>query len=313
LVCFVKAGQHSSNCTDITFLRAKEMTTLLSTIPIKLIKERYSCVLDPTLALSDYGLPLVKQLGEVIDLWVARELWHILDNIHFYLQQPELLIFRKDTYEKARDIRYPSQQEIIRVLKQWEYARTETDLAGLRLFWVKDKLGESLLPSGINLDIIRHYEFLARSLNSQIEQHLDTGETLTSAFRDTVALTAALGSSFILTHQLPRDTVENSPPGICVALESWGIACQAIDPLDKIATIERDYLRHMIVQAGLSKHIWAGLHPSVVHLWVPASDNFWSASARSQESLFSEVKNFVERPKSDINLWEKAQGFWYQL
>jgi hypothetical protein len=292
----------------------KEMTKLSPSIPVKLIKNRYSCVLDPTLALSDYGLPLVKQLGEVMDLWVARELWHILDNIHFYLQQPELLLFRKDTSERAIDIRHPTKKEIVRALKQWEYVCAETDLLGLRLFWIKDKLGESLLPSGINLDIIWRYEFLARLLNDQIEQHLvDIGETLTSAFRDTLALTAALESTFILTHQLPRDSIENSPPGICVALERWGIACQAIDPLDRIATIERDYLRHVIVQAGLAKHIWAGLRLSVVHLLMPVAGNGWSASTRSQESPLSEIKSFVERPKSEKNLWEEAQGFWYQL
>ncbi len=290
------------------------MKTLSPSIPVKLIKDRYSCVLDPTLALSDYGLPLVKQLGEVMDLWVARELWHILDNIHFYLQKPELLIFRKDTFEKAINIRYPSQKEIVRVLEQWEYVFAEKDLAGLQLFWIKDKLGESLLPSGINLDIIWRYEFLARLLNDQIEQHLvDTGEILTAAFRDTLTLTAALESTFILTQQLPGDAVENSPPGICVALEGWGIDCQAIDPLDRIATIERDYLQHMLVQAGLAKHIWAGLRLSVVHLLVPVTGNGWSAPTRSQEAPLSEIKSLVEYPKSEKNLWEEAQGFWYQL
>ena len=298
----------------LPFLRTKEMTTLSSYIPVKFIKDRYSCVLDPTLALSDYGVPLVKRLGEVMDLWVARELWHILDNIHFYLQQPELLLFRKDTSERAINIQYPSKEEIIRVLKQWEYVCAETDLLRLRLFWVKDKLGESLLPSGINLDIIWRYEFFASLLHDQIEQHVvDAGEILTSAFRDTLALAAALESTFILTHQLPRDAVENSPPGICVALESWGIACRAIDPLDQIATIERDYLRHMIVQTGLAKHIWAGLRLSVVHLLVPVASNGWSAPTQSQEYPLSEIKSFVERSKSKENLWQEAQGFWYQL
>jgi hypothetical protein len=288
------------------------MTKLSNSVPAK-INDRYSCVLDPTLALSDYGLPLVKQLGEVMDLWVARELWHILDNIHFYLQQPELLLSRNDISKRSLGIRYPTQEEIVRVLQKWEYICSETDLLGLRLFWVKDKLGESLLPNGINLDIIWRYEFLARSLNNQIGQRLDdVGETLTYAFRDTLALTAALESTFILTHQLPRDSVENSPPGICVALERWGISCQAVDPLDRIVTIERDYLRHMIVQTGLAKHIWSGLRLSVVHLLVPAS-NGASVPLGSQESSLSEIKSFIERPKSEKNLWEEAQGFWYQL
>jgi hypothetical protein len=47
-------------------------------------RQRWSCVLDPSLFFSHYGLLLVQSLGEALDLWVARELWHMLDNLDFY-------------------------------------------------------------------------------------------------------------------------------------------------------------------------------------------------------------------------------------
>jgi hypothetical protein len=280
------------------------MATTSSSIFAKPVKDRYSCVLDPTLAFSEHGLPLVKCLGEIIDVWIAREFWYVLDNIHFYTQHPELLIARKSTEKK---------EEIIRVLKQWKYVCDHTDLLGVRLFWVKDKLRESLLPNGTNPSIIQQFEFFACLLNEQINQHFtEAGETLRSSFRDTLALSAALGSTFILTHQSPRDAAENSPPAICLALENWGIACKAIERLDEMAVVERNCLRHIIVQAGLSKHIWAGLKLSVVHLLVPLLGDDWSLP-QSQESSIAEMKGIIQSPTSVKNLWKEVQGFWYQL
>jgi hypothetical protein len=41
--------------------------TLLPDFSINLNQRRWSCVLDPNLALSDYGLLLVKQLGRFLE------------------------------------------------------------------------------------------------------------------------------------------------------------------------------------------------------------------------------------------------------
>jgi hypothetical protein len=46
-------------------------------------------MLDPGLLLSQYGLVLVQSLGDVLELWSGRELWHILDNPSFDLTPPE--------------------------------------------------------------------------------------------------------------------------------------------------------------------------------------------------------------------------------
>lgn len=239
-----------------------------------------------------------------MDIWLARELWHILDNINFYLQQPELLISRKSN---------ATQEEIVQVLEQWKFVCDQTDLLGLRLFWIRDKLGESLLPSGTSPGIIQHYEFFARLLSEQIEHLVSGGEPLTSAYRDTLALSAALGSTYILTHQFPKKVDENSPPGICLALESWGIPCKEIEQQDQIATVERDYLHHLIVQAGFSKYIWGGLRLAVVHLLVPIIGSTWNMSTQVEKASIFKEKNLTGYPTPVKNVWEKVRVFWYQL
>ncbi|MBD0337204.1 MAG: hypothetical protein ICV62_17080, partial [Cyanobacteria bacterium Co-bin13] len=80
--------------------------TLVSDFSITLNQRRWACVLDPALALSDYGLPLAKQLGELMELWIVREFWHLLDNTQFYLQQPEQLL------QSAGSLFKPEQQTL---------------------------------------------------------------------------------------------------------------------------------------------------------------------------------------------------------
>jgi hypothetical protein len=118
-------------------------------------------------------------------------------------------------------------------LREWERLRLETDLGNHHLFWIGDGLGESLLPKETDSSLVSRWEWLARSLDRQIHTDL-----LGYAFRDAIALSAALGSAFILTHRSPEDRARNLPPVICSTLESWGINCQEIDQQDAIATLD---------------------------------------------------------------------------
>jgi hypothetical protein len=122
------------------------MTALFPDLSVTLSQRRWACVLEPTLALSEYGLPLAKQLGEVLDLWVVREFWHILDNSYFYWQQSE---FAFQQEEMTENLNAPPQRlsyRAICALRGWERLRTETDLGSLNLFWIGDGIGESFLP-----------------------------------------------------------------------------------------------------------------------------------------------------------------------
>ena len=284
------------------------MSAILSDFSVTLNQQRWACVLDPTLALSRYGLPLVSRLSEVMELWVVRELWHMLDNTCFYLQQPEALLRYRSPPPK--DQPRATIQEILQALREWERIRLETDLTGLKLFWIGDGLSESLLPPEAEPDIVARYESLASSL----DRRLNSNETLVSAFRDAAALTATLGSAFILTH-LPEGLTVSSPTAICNALNDWEVPCEVVSEHDPWVALERDHLRHLLMQTGLAKLFWAGLRLAVLHLVVPAAATL-SGTGIASEALASaeeDLKDFPERQEPRADLWQGAQAFWYPL
>jgi hypothetical protein len=294
----------------------------LPTISVKLTQLHYTCVLDPTLALSRYGLMLVKQLGVVMDLWLGREFWHIIDNTQFYLQYPEALLLSNATDSATWEQQLIWRQDIIHALTIWEGIQDGSSLAKFKLFRVGDRPLESFLPQGIEPEIIiGHYELLADSLAKYIEQYgvregdretdIVIGDTLNYAFQDTVALAASLDSCFILSFQSAPEISKNLSPKICMAMESWGIPCQPISQQDEFVAIERHELRQLIVRAGLAKFLWSGLQIVVLHLLVPTTSQLQFLPIESQKNLFSDVENYPILSK--FNPWEVARCFWYQL
>lgn len=302
------------------------MTAVFPAFSVTLNQRRWACVLDLPLVLSEYGLPIVKQMGELLDLWVVRELWHILDNTQFFLQQPQQLEFASiaewQTSEWETDQKKfeqvplfpPFSPQTARALKEWDRLRMGTDPGKMHLRWVADSPMESFIPEDTDTDIIWRWEALARSL-----EHQDGGNSLTpslssclkDAFRDAIALSATLGSAPILTFRSPKDIQHNLPPGICSALDNWGIPCKQIATTDPIAAIEADHFRQLLVHAGFSKFFWTGLQLAVLHLVVPAA----ATLGPSWPEAFSlpDLEEFSASPDPDVSLWEGARGFWYVL
>lgn len=279
-------------------------------LSVKFNQPHRTCVLDPMLALSSYGIPLVKQLGTVMDLWVGREFWHVLDNIQFYLQHPELLLLNRAMPDRTEYIAAFSAPEIIQSLQAWGDFRQEIDLEQIKIFWVGDRLNESSLPQNIPPNTIRDYEILARSLEVRIPRSPQASETLTSLLSDTIALSASLSSSFILTRQY---TADNSLlPEICLELESVGIFCQAMKIEDEMVAIEQSYLRQLFVEAGLSKLVWAGLQLNVLHLLVPSIIQSDRSTQKYDASQFNALST-TEPDRVDRNLWAGTKCFFYQF
>lgn len=276
-------------------------TTLESGFSIHINQRRWACVLDPTLALSTYGLPLVKQLGELMELWIVRELWHILDNPRFYLNQPDAI--------SSQPIRNPSvqpfspSQQVVQALKEWERLRTTTDRNSWNIHFLADVIGESCIPSGLETDIIWRWESLAQSLDSHISQN----DTAALAFRDLAALAAARPAR-ILTHH-----PDNESPSICATFEQWGIPCRQIELSDAIANIECSQFRNLLVHAGLSKFLWAGLNLAILHLVVPAAASLNPNPSWSDEFSFSNIEELTPLQTAPTHLWEGAQCFWYSI
>lgn len=272
-----------------------------------------TCVIDPTLALSRYGVPLIKQLGSVMELWLVRELRHIFENSAFYLQQPEVITPRGVTPEKTPEQQRHALEETLWSLKEWEKFRIERDLAGLNLFWLGDTPEESLLPKHRTLDTFWHWEAIAKALNNKLDLPPTTDYLLPLAFRDTAALTASLESAFILTHQLSADSDQDLPPEICHTLESWGIPCQLLTSQNSIVSLERDYLHQLLIDTDTAKFLWAGVHLAVVHLIFPVMLEGYTQSNRSQATRLSPDEESTNYSQPYNNSWLKAQGFWYLI
>jgi hypothetical protein len=286
------------------------MNTLSPHLSITLSQRRWACVLDPNLLLSQYGLFLVQSLREVLELWIARELWHILDNPSFYLAQPELGLSQTDL-GLSSELPTIAQQKRVQMLKGWESLRIETPVRDLNLFWIGDRPTDSFLPNGTHPYLTEHWEVLARSLDQRLQEQSLSCHMMVPAFRDTAALAAVLGSAFILTYQPVEECEKNTPPQICQVLEQWGIPCQQIDSLDAIADIERKNLLQLMISTGFSKFLWAGLHLVVLHLVVPSAFRMGGATQSSWCTPFgNEAENLEALP---LNFWEGAKGFWYRL
>ncbi|NEO80765.1 hypothetical protein, partial [Moorena sp. SIO4G3] len=70
------ASRNLQNCSKNCYFNGSEVFKMLIT-PLfsQLDSKQWICVLDPALALSYYGVHIAQQLGEIMELWIARELW----------------------------------------------------------------------------------------------------------------------------------------------------------------------------------------------------------------------------------------------
>jgi hypothetical protein len=272
-----------------------------------------TCVIDPTLALTQYGLSITRQLAQEVELWIAREFWHILDNPTFYLQHLELVVPSKIGAAQYPEKECSNLEETLRSLKEWEQFRRKNHLAGLNLFWLGDSPKESFLPSNRTLDIFWHWESIARSLDHYIELDRTKGNTIPLFVRDTIALAASLDSTLILTHRRLTDIEQDLPPQMCQILEQWKISCQEIRFNDSMVELERNALHSLLVQTNTAKFLWSGVHLAVIHLLTSVNPeinkefNLMSANLNSRLedlNLNVELKGFLSM---------SIRGFWYSL
>lgn len=271
-----------------------------------------ACVLDPALALSQYGVLLVKQLRSHLEIWISRELWHILNNTSSYLLQPSTLISEQLLQEEQLDRPYGALQETLWSLRQWAQLSEETDLTRLNLFWLGDSLRESFLPNHQSSELFWQWEAIASSLDAQLKKQTDN-YLLPLAFRDTVSLAVSLGSAFILTYQLSAETQQGNPPAICKALSNWGIPCTLLSPQDPIIKLERDYFHQLLIHTNTATLLWAGINLAVLHLLAPGVPHpTQSAEYITGQSLDDRLASIGNCNYLDLS-WAEVKGYWYPL
>lgn len=281
---------------------------LFPDLSLRLSQRRRACVLDPALILSRFGLLLVRRLGEVLELWVPREFWHILDNSQFYLEQPESLFHPPGNEHRMVARRVPDRAEVAGAIKEWERIRLESDLSGLNFFWVGDGLPESLVPTGTAPDLVWRYEALAHAL----DRHLADRGPMASAARDTAALAAALGGAFVLTHRTTEDIAKGVPPAICDVVRHR-VPCTSVSDDHPLVTTEREYLRHLLVHSTAASLVWSGLNLAVLHLVAPGAASLDAAPRTALTDDLAEVDAAAPMAECGSDPWDGACAVWYPL
>jgi hypothetical protein len=274
------------------------MVAIPSEFQVNISHKHWACVLDSTLALSQYGLPLLARLGDVVEVWIARELWHILDNTHFYLERPEALLATDEQGSQT-----DSARTMVQTLLEWERVRLENDPTRQHCYWIGDSPLESFLPEAIEPDIVWQYE----AISAALDKRLPDNAPLSSACRDTATLAVCLPTAFVLTY-LPSFNSNESSPSICRMLNASGIPCQKVATDDLWQQQESELLRQLLVQTGVSKWVWSGLKLAILQIAAPA------ACTVNTQRLDQPINyGLNETTESSIDYWREARGFWYPL
>jgi hypothetical protein len=279
----------------------------------KLSNRQYCvCVIDPALALSQYGVTLIKQLGNEMEVWIGRELWHILENSSLYIQQLEL-ITPKGLHPSIRlQQERKALEETLWALREWEKFRLGTDLTRLNIFWIGDSRRESFIPKYRSLEILDRWELVASMLDSQSNQINVKDYILPLAFRDAIALATSLEDAFILTRQLSVDLDENSPPEICSAFEAWEIPCQYLTSKDSMVAMESADLRQLLIRTNTSKVLWSGVHLAALHLLIPDALSFQKSSEEPQPTSLPQFQQ-IDNSEQHKGLLTRARAFWFLI
>lgn len=303
------------------------MAQLAPRFSVTFMQPNAVCILDPALALGDRGLHsllMVQHLASLVEFWVPRECWHLLDNYICYLE-PHL---------SNAPVAAPAHSDALSLsptfdeqsLQAWERFRLKTDFSKPKVCWLADEVGQSWLPAWLKEeasaeDILTQYELLGRALESRISQSA-LQEPFTAAFRDTAALAATLGSAVILTFQPAIDRL----PFIVEQLEHWQIDSHYCSPQESLTQREIQAWQSYFMNAGLAKLLWTPhLRLAIAHLSVPHAlkARLLLPSQEEQESSSFELGDPTHRwgfdaPEGrfealDDSLWQDAQCYWYPL
>jgi hypothetical protein len=265
-------------------------------------------VLDPWLCLDPLGPHLIQRLHGLVELWIARELWHILDNSHYFALHPRALLSDEprwlDDYrarfhpvrERALDGEpndaLPADaertQDLLRALAFWDGVRLASDLSGLKLFWLGDGLSESLLPEGSATTLHAAHERTA----AWLDRRLQPRSPLASGQRDALALALALGGAPVLS-LIDRQGEQYALPS---SLTSSGVPCARIPDDDRLVGLERDSWTSLLVRANCAPLWWRGLRLALVHVYSSALDCVVSGELAEPAEGAGDVASFENQP-----------------
>ncbi|OJB13733.1 hypothetical protein BGV54_27770 [Burkholderia ubonensis] len=269
---------------------------------------KLACVLDPALVLgSRVGLAFALRLSRVLEPWLTRSFWQVID-------ASELLLPGLAAGAPNDDIDAP--WPLADVLQAWIALRDATDASAWPLRWIGDNLAESQLDGAVAPGIVMHYEALAEALAARLRLDEDPVSGIwpsrwrpREASVDALALSAALEGALVLTA-----SVAQREPWPVQALARLGRPARLLDPLpaERSASLfaaERALLLDALAAAGLAS--LAQELPPLVALHVNVVPAMVAAAAHVPPR---EEEGRAPAPRIDAaNPWDDVRAWWYYL
>ncbi|KVN70894.1 hypothetical protein WM03_21050 [Burkholderia ubonensis] len=270
---------------------------------------KLACVLDPALVLgSRVGLAFALRLSRVLEPWLTRSFWQVID-------ASELLLPGLAAGAPNDDIDAP--WPLADVLQAWIALRDATDASAWPLRWIGDNLAESQLDGAAAPGIVMHYEALAEALAARLRLDEDPVSGIwpsrwrpREASVDALALSAALDGALVLTA-----SVAQREPWPVQALARLGRPARLLDslPAERSASLfaaERALLLDALAAAGLASLAQelpplVALHVNVVPAMVAAAAPH--VPPRAEEGLAPSHRIDAANPWDDVRAW------WYYL
>jgi hypothetical protein len=291
------------------------MSVVPPSLSLTVNSARRACVIDMPLALSQFGLLLTQRLSDEFNLWLVRELWQILDSPEYFQSHPELLVATHSP-ANAHRVRAKIRKSFLQqTLEQWQFVRMQSDLGGMRVYWLNDALPDSLLPQDADAHLIDRFESLAVALEKRGGESNPGNSEYDAASQchlEAAALSAALipCKGFILTEG--GDKATGGEPLLCGFLRQHGIGCIHVETA-AATQAERSFFSPIISRAGLSELFWAGLRLVAVHLFVPRAIVMPVIKAGETSLVHKGFQLEGVEKAEPTDWWEDAKCFWHAL
>jgi len=256
-------------------------------------QRKLACVLDPALALCHAHGPLLAQrLTQVVEPWLTRSFWQVLD-------ASELLLRRQ-----ARDVASSDglAQPDASALTEWIRLRDCTDAGSWTFRWIGDCVAESQVQDATDVQVVERYETLAEALVRRLTRECGAAAWLhgydpVAGALDTLILSATLGGAIVLSQDAGMSNVDPWP---VQALARIGVNATCLQPLpaESLFAAERALLRDALAAAGLAP-VLEELPPLIV-LHVVAADGDGNAATTSNDDAIA------------LDPWAGARAWWYR-
>ena len=290
-----------------------------STLSITVAAGRPRLVLDTSVVLSDYGPMLARLLGGHAEVWITRELWHLLDNLDVY----------RDGADESWNEDAPGSTDgpTRRALHTWDRLRRVKDLGGLACHWVADSVAASLLPPGQDVALVARFEALTAALQrrSARARPKTPGRAIgAGGARDVAALAAALGDATVLclrrTPLASAADAQRELPALVRELAHFRLPALNVSDDDPLVQISRAHLVTLLERAGASVALWSGLALQAVRVAAPRTEGLLApvrgdgdALAESYDEALAGALGATPANLPDPAWWDGARVLWFDV